>query len=94
MKKIWAFTTRYRLQRIGLIFLLLGLCSLFSWINCHESYGFYLEDYNNAIKLNFNFPDHYDNWFYHLFKWCIPLGLIMWSYPLWRPIIRWINSGQ
>lgn len=93
MRKFWQFGTKEKIQRVGLLILIFGLLSFFAWVFLSSRVGFYMDDYYGN-GFDFEMPDRYDALFYRLFKWVIPLGLLLtWFYPLWQPIIKWIRSG-
>ena len=88
MKKVWDYGTSTPIQRVGVIFLVIGLLSLFSWmIKKDLSFDDLLESYY--------LPRSRDSFFFHLFFYFIPLGLLMsWGYQILLNIKRWILNGK
>ncbi|MCM1957922.1 hypothetical protein NCZ17_00865 [Acinetobacter modestus] len=91
-KKFWIIGTTKPLQRIGIIFLLIGLVSFFAWdyentvFRFSIYYGFYW---------SYRFPDRYDSWFYHLHVYLIPIGLMTsWGYPFLQKIKKWVFKNK
>lgn len=84
MKKIWNYGTSTPIQRIGVIFLVVGLLSLFSWM-VKEDLTF--DDLFEPYYL----PKSRDSLFFHLFFYLIPIGLLMsWGYQILLNIKRWV----
>lgn len=88
MKKVWDYGTSTPIQRVGVIFLVIGLLSLFSWMIKEDlSFDDLLESYY--------LPRSRDSFFFHLFFYFIPLGLLMsWGYQILLNIKRWILNGK
>lgn len=84
MKKVWDYGTSTPIQRVGVIFLVIGLLSLFSWmIKKDLSFNDLLESYY--------LPRSRDSFFFHLFFYFIPLGLLMsWGYQILLNIKQWV----
>ncbi|RZG64158.1 hypothetical protein EXE25_17650 [Acinetobacter bouvetii] len=88
MKKVWDYGTSTPIQRVGVIFLVIGLLSLFSWM-IKEDLSF--EDLFEPYYL----PRSRDSFFFHLFFYFIPLGLLMsWGYQVLVMIKAWIINGE
>jgi hypothetical protein len=88
MKKIWAYSTSTPIQRVGVIFIIIGLFSLLSWVIKEDlSFG----DIFNTYYM----PDKRDSFFYKLYYIFIPLGLLMsWGYSLILKVKRWVLTGS
>lgn len=87
MKKIWAYGTSTPIQRVGVIILAIGLLSLLSWIYKNDMA---FED----IFDSYYFPESRDSFFFHLYFYFIPVGLLMsWGYSLLVKIKSWIING-
>lgn len=84
MKKVWEYGTSTPVQRIGVIFLSIGLISLFSWMIKED---LSVDDFFAPYFM----PGSRDSLFYHLFLYFIPLGLLMsWGYQLLVAIKQWV----
>ena len=88
MKRIWDYGTSTPIQRVGVIFLVIGLLSLFSWM--------IKEDLSISELLNLYYlPGSRDSFFFHLFFYFIPLGLLMsWGYQILIKLKEWIFSDK
>lgn len=86
MKKIWIYGTSEPFQRVGILILGVGLLSLFSWM--------IKEDLSFEEILEFEpyyLPRSRDSFFFHLFFYLIPLGLLMsWGYQILLKLKEWI----
>ena len=88
MKRIWDYGTSTPIQRVGVIFLAIGLVSLFSWMIKKD---LSIDDLFNFYYL----PDSRDSFFFHLFFYFIPLGILMsWGYQVLLSIKGWILNGK
>lgn len=88
MKRIWDYGTSTPVQRVGIIILVIGLLSLFSWM-IKEDISF--DDLFEPYYL----PGSRDSLFFHLFFYLIPLGLLMsWGYQILFEIKRWVFKGK
>lgn len=84
MKKIWAYGTSTPLQRVGIIILGIGLISLISWM-IKEDLAF--DDLFEPHYL----PRSRDSFFFHLFFYLIPIGLLMsWGYQVLVKTQEWV----
>lgn len=89
IKKIWNYGTITPVQRSGLIILGFGLISLISWA-IKNNFFYYTYYYPNDF-----FPTKRDSFFYHLYLYLIPVGLLMtWGYHLLYKIKFWIFNGK
>lgn len=87
LKKIWNYGTSTPIQRVGVIILTIGLVSLISWMIKEE---LDLEDIFNP----YSFPRSRDSFFFHLYFYAIPLGLVMsWGYVFLIKTKQWIIMG-
>lgn len=88
MKRIWNYGTSTPIQRVGVIFLAIGLFSLFSWI--------FKEDLSFSDLLDpYYLPKSRDSFLFHLFIYFIPLGLLMsWGYQILIKVKDWVLSGN
>lgn len=86
IRTIWSYGTSTPIQRVGVIILAIGLLSLFSWM---IKEGLSFSDLRNPYYL----PRSRDLFFFHLFFYLIPLGLIMsWGYQILIKIKKWVFS--
>lgn len=82
--KIWRYGSKEPIQRIGIIILIIGLISLFSWVYKRNL------DFNELFN-TYYLPEHRDFIFFHLYLYFIPIGLLMsWGYSLILKIKKWI----
>ena len=87
LKKIWNYGTSTPIQRVGIIILTIGLVSLISWMIKEE---LDLGDIFNS----YSFPRSYDSFFFHLYFYFIPLGLLMsWGYIFLLKTKEWVING-
>lgn len=89
MKRLWNYGTSTPIQRIGVIVLSIGLISLVSWI--------IKSDIDIEYIFNeYSFPRSRDSFFFHLYIYLIPLGLLMsWGYEILVKIKSWVlNSNE
>ncbi|WEI24202.1 hypothetical protein PYR74_10050 [Acinetobacter bereziniae] len=84
MKRLWNYGTSTPLQRVGVIVLAIGILSLVSWmIKENVSLSDLTESYYR--------PRSSDSFFFHLFFYLIPLGLLMsWGYKILSVTKTWI----
>lgn len=84
IKKIWEYGSKEPIQRIGILILIIGLMSLFSWMYKRDL------DFNELFN-TYYLPEHRDFIFFHLYLYLIPIGLLMsWGYSLILKIKKWI----
>ena len=84
MKRVWDYGTSTPIQRVGVIFLVVGLLSLFSWM-IKEDLSF-----DDLLEPSY-LPGSRDSFFFHLFFYFIPLGLLMsWGYQILLNIKQWV----
>ena len=87
LKKIWGYGTKTPFQRVGVLILTLGLVSALSWFMESDMY------YMDVID-PYYFPDYRDSYFYHLYLYLVPIGLLMsWGYDLLQKIKSWVATG-
>lgn len=88
MKRIWNYGTATPIQRIGVIVLAFGLVSLAAWMIRNDlSFSDLLHSYY--------LPDSRDSFFFHLFYYLIPIGLLMsWGYQVLIKIKEWIVNDR
>ncbi|MDO7240299.1 hypothetical protein Q5M79_06280 [Acinetobacter baumannii] len=88
LNKIWEYGSKEPIQRIGILTLIVGLISLFSWLY-KENLGLV------EIFDTYNLPQKRDALFFHLFLYFIPLGLLFsWGYCLLVKIKRWVFNQK
>ena len=84
MKKVWAYGTSTPIQRIGVIIFGIGLISLISWM-VKEDLAF------NDLFDSYYLPRSRDSFFFHLFFYLIPLGILMsWGYRVLIKLKEWV----
>lgn len=82
--KIWRYGSKEPIQRIGIIILIIGLISLFSWMYKRDL------DFYDLLD-TYYLPEQKDAFFFHFYIYCIPLGLLMsWGYSFVLKIKKWI----
>lgn len=88
MKKVWDYGTSTPIQRVGVIFLVIGILSLFSWMFKKDlSFDDLIEPYY--------LPGSKDSFFFHLFFYFIPLGFLMsWGYGILIKLKEWIFNEK
>lgn len=88
MKRIWDYGTSKPIQRVGIIFLAIGLFSLFFWVAKEDlSFSDLLDPYY--------LPRSSDSFLFHLFIYFIPLGLLMsWGYQILIKVKDWVLNGK
>ena len=88
MKKVWDYGTSTPIQRVGVIFLVIGLLSLFSWMFKKDlSFDDLIEPYY--------LPESRDSFFFHLFFYFIPLGFLMsWGYGILIKLKEWVFNEK
>lgn len=88
INKLWNYGTKKPAQRIGVIILVVGLLSLFSWM---IKEGVSPEDLFDSYRQ----PRSRDSFFFHLYFYLIPIGLLMsWGYSIILLIRNWIVSEK
>lgn len=84
MKKIWAYGTSTPIQRVGVIILAIGFVSLLSWIYKADL------DFEDIFD-SYYFPKSRDSFFFHLYFYFIPIGLLMsWGYRILLKVKQWV----
>ncbi|HAV3880038.1 hypothetical protein K5D25_04495 [Acinetobacter baumannii] len=84
LNKIWEFGSKEPIQRIGILFLTVGIISLLSWVYKENL------DLNQILNPEY-FPQKRDGFFFHLFLYFLPIGfLLSWGYFLLLKIKRWV----
>ncbi|WP_347454294.1 hypothetical protein ABEF83_08180 [Acinetobacter thermotolerans] len=88
MKRFWDYGTSTPIQRVGVIILGFGLVSLFSWM-LKERLSF------DDLLDSYYWPRSRDSFFFHLFFYFIPIGLLMsWGYYILVKIKEWVLKGK
>lgn len=88
INKLWIYGTKEPIQRVGLIILVVGGLSFFSWIFKND---LYIEE---AFTPRY-FPETRDALWFHLYLYFIPLGILMtWGYSSLIKLINWIMGGN
>lgn len=88
IKKAWTYGTSTPVQRAGVIILLIGLLSLSFWMGKE---GLDFEDILNPYYS----PSSRDSFFFHLYVYLIPLGLLMsWGNGLLIKIKNWVMNDR
>lgn len=88
LKKIWIYGSKEPAQRIGIIILTIGLFSFTCWFFKSD---LYLEDVLDPSY----FPKRRDYFFFHLYLYLIPLGLVMsWGYEILLNIKKWVLGNK
>lgn len=88
INKLWSYSTKEPIQRVGVVVFFIGLLSMFSWILMRGV------DPLDVIDSYYQ-PDSRDSFFFHLYLYLIPIGLLMsWGYSLLLKIKEWIIKGN
>lgn len=88
LKKIFQYGIKTPTQRVGFLILIIGLISLFSWT-------FKMNLSFEELFDTYYFPSNRDSFFFHLYFYLIPLGLLMsWGYELLKSIKLWVSTGS
>lgn len=88
IKYLWTYGTNKPIQRIGLIFLIIGITSLFAWME-RDYIGIYY------FFSEYRMPSSSYSLFYHLHIYLLPVSILMtWGYGILLKLKNWIIANK